>query len=175
VRCAQHIAESEVGDEFEGIVDQREVREISTRLRRFLNHELVACPGRYTRDAVMEEFLGVADVHPHLPKYYPAPKEARVQLQIMDGLWCCLDLVKGMQSHDKLAYRGALLDAAVPKVVHRQGRAIACVLHVWPENIRKASKRRSALESEGVPWNQKEHLSFHYQRGGNVLMFWTQM
>jgi hypothetical protein len=97
----------------------------------------------------MEEFLGAADVQPHLPKYYPAPNEAKVQLQIMDGFRCRLDLVKGVQSHDKLAYWEALLDAAVAGDVHRQGQAFAPVLQVRPQNVKTASERRSTLESEG--------------------------
>jgi hypothetical protein len=51
VRTVQSIAHSGITEDSQEIIDQRDIREISTRLRRFLNHELATCPRRHTRES----------------------------------------------------------------------------------------------------------------------------
>ena len=131
-------------------VDMLNVCSISGRLQNFLLHELAACPGKRSRDAVMEMYLRALAVLPYMPEYYLHLDELATQREIILNLQRQLELVKGVQSSDKLAYRGALLHAAVSGNVHRRGQALSRMLKVRGRNITKASARRASLESTGI-------------------------
>ena len=96
--------------------------------------------------------MGHPCIKPSLPTYYLPPKEAAAQQLLIDGLKTDLEGVKGVQSRDKLAWKGALLSAAVRKSsassVESQGRALARVLNTNRKNIYDAMKRRR-LREEG--------------------------
>jgi hypothetical protein len=123
---------------------------VSGRLENFLLHELAACLGKRSRDAVMEMYLKAPAVRPHMPMYYLNPDELAIQKEIISSLQRQLELVKGVQSSDILVYRGALLHAAVSGNVHRRGSALSRILKIRRRNITNASARRASLELSGV-------------------------
>jgi hypothetical protein len=116
-------------------LDARTVADVGARLRQFLMRELYCCDSRITWVAIMEEFLNADEVQAHLPEYFPAPEDAKAQFHIIQSLWDRLDTVKGVQSSEMLAYKGAVLDAVVAGDVHGKGRAMGRVLQVRSENI----------------------------------------
>jgi hypothetical protein len=77
--------------------------------------------------------LGHPCIKPSLFAYYLPPKGAAAQQLLIEGLKTDLEGVKGVQSRDKLAWKGALLSAAVRKSsadsAESQGRALARVLN----------------------------------------------
>jgi hypothetical protein len=81
-----------------------------------------------------------------LPSYYLPPKEAAAQQLLIEGLKLDLAGVKGIQSREKLAWKGILMSATVRKSAEDstkgQGRAIARVLNTNPMNVYDAMKRR---------------------------------
>ena len=73
-----------------------------------------------------------------------------MQQHIFEGLQGQLEVVKGMYFAEMLAYRGALLDAAVSKGgCTRMGDAMAHILKVRPHNIKKAAARKSRMAKCG--------------------------
>jgi hypothetical protein len=50
-----------------------------------------------------------------LPAYYLPPKEVAAQQLLIEGIKMDLHGVKGVQSRDKLAWKGALMSVAVRK------------------------------------------------------------
>jgi hypothetical protein len=96
-----------------GELDTHAVADISGRLRQFLVRELRLCDRKLTREAVMEVFLDAEEVRCHLPEYYPSAEDAKVHFQIIQSLRDRLHVVKGVQTSNMLAYKGALLDAVV--------------------------------------------------------------
>lgn len=132
------------------VVDRMEVLEISSRIEAFVDKEMYGCRGVLTRTAVMEQCLGSVLVSPHLPSYYLCPSDARVQHRIVEGLQGQLEAVKGVHSREMLAYKSAILDAAVSKGgFTRMGEAMARVLKVRPKNIIKATERRAKKLQSG--------------------------
>jgi hypothetical protein len=97
----------------DGELDSRAVADVSWRLRQFVVRELQLCHNKLTREAVMEVFLDVEEVHYHLPESYPSAEDAKVHFQIIQSLRDRLHAVKGVQTFEMLAYKGALLDAIV--------------------------------------------------------------
>jgi hypothetical protein len=92
-----------------------------------------------------------------LPAYYLPPKEAAVQQLLIEGLKTDLEGIKGVQSRDKLAWKGALQSAAVRKSsvdsAESQGRALARVLNTNRKNIYKTMKRhRFREEGSSSQW-----------------------
>jgi hypothetical protein len=128
-------------------LDARTVADVGTRLRQFLMRELRCCDSRITRVAIMEEFLNADEVRAYLPKYFPAPEDAKAQFHIIQSIRDRLDTVKGVQCSEMLVYKGAILDAVVAGDVRGKGRAMGRVLQVRPENIWAASRRHHNLES----------------------------
>jgi hypothetical protein len=61
----------------------------------------------------MERMLGHEFVFMHLPEYYWWPQEAKACAQIITNLRSELRDVKDVHSAEKLAYKGALLNAVV--------------------------------------------------------------
>jgi hypothetical protein len=118
-----------------GELDMRTVADISGSLRQFLVHELQLCDSKLTREAVMEVFLDAEEVRCHLPEHYPSAEDAKVHFQIIQSLRDRLHAVKGVQTFDMLAYKGALLDVVVEGDIRGMRRAIGRVLQVRPENI----------------------------------------
>jgi hypothetical protein len=53
--------------------------------------------------------------------------------------------MKGVQSNEKLDYRGILLDATVLGIAWKRGIALSHVLKIRPFNIYMAAKRRAIL------------------------------
>jgi hypothetical protein len=92
---ATESAQSGVADSSEEWIDRRLVGNIVRRLENFVNRELELCVGSRTRNTIMEKFLGSPCIRPHLPDYYPAPTEARVQHQIIENLKGSLHLCEG--------------------------------------------------------------------------------
>jgi hypothetical protein len=105
-------------------------------------------PGPEGQQAILERFLRHPAISPHLPSYYLPPKEASVQKLLIEGLRSDLNEVKGVQSKEKLAWKGTILSAVVRKgnkdsiVMQGQGRALAKVLNTNRRNIYFAMKRR---------------------------------
>jgi hypothetical protein len=132
------------------VVDKNKVLQIASKLEAFLNNEMFGCRGVLTRNTIMEEFLGLEFVLPHLPSYYLALVDARVQQYVVEGFQGRLEAVKGVHSREMLAYRSALLDAAVSKGgCMGMGGAMARILNVRPKNIIQASERRARLAQSG--------------------------
>jgi hypothetical protein len=96
--------------------------------------------------------LGHPCIKPSLYAYYLPPKEVAAQQLLIEGLKTDLEGVKGVQSRDKLAWKGALLSAAVRKSsadsAKSQGRALARLLNTNRKNIYEAMKRHR-LHEEG--------------------------
>jgi hypothetical protein len=113
---------------------------------------LAGCPSVRSRQKVIEKFLGHPCIKPSLPSYYLPPKEAGAQQLLIEGLKSDLAGVKGVQSREKLAWKGILMSAAIRKSAEGstegQGRAIARLLNTNPMNIYDAMKRRR-LGAEG--------------------------
>jgi hypothetical protein len=61
----------------------------------------------------MERLLENSLVYPYLLDYYRKPKGAKIMTNIVGSLRLHLQQVKGVQSSEKLAYKGALLSAIV--------------------------------------------------------------
>lgn len=164
-------------------VDRGLVRDISVRVEGFLLHELRRCPGKNTRDAVMESFLGAPNLRPHMPAFYPPPEDAKVQNEVLEGFRKQLDLVKGVQSKEMLAYRGAILDATVAGDTAGNARgkstAISRVLRIRPQNILKATERRASIDTTGsskfaLPMRRKRSNALDTQVVEIVTSWWTK-
>jgi hypothetical protein len=92
---AAETALSGAADSREEWIDRRLVGNIVRRLENFVNNELELYIGSRIHNTVMEKFLGSPCICPHLPDYYPAPTEARVQHQIIENLKGSLHLCEG--------------------------------------------------------------------------------
>ncbi len=93
--------------------------------------------------------MGNTVVKLHLPHYYLPPIETKVQYALVQGLKVELHEVKGVQSKEKLAYMGTLLNVVVSKNVILV-RALSKVLNTNPMNISyaKMSKDQSVCVSQ---------------------------
>ena len=99
----------------------------------------------------MERVLGHKLVFIHLPEYYWRPQEAKAYAQIITNLRFELRDVKDVHSAEKLAYKGALLNAVVGGGIPL-GQLSVCsrMLSTNPKNLTQASLRRQSLESKGT-------------------------
>jgi hypothetical protein len=86
---------------------KRVVQSIGPHLSRY--------PGLEGRQVVLERFLRHPVISSHLPLYYLPPKEAAAQKLLIEGLRSGLDEVKGVQSKEKLAWKGTILSVVVSK------------------------------------------------------------
>ena len=122
-----------------------QIRQLVTKIQPIL----AQCRGICRWQLLLEKFLWHHHIKPSLRAYYLSPKEAAVQL-LIEGLKTDLEGMKGVQSRDKLAWKGALLSAAVRKSsassFKSQDRALARVLYTNRKNIYKAMKRRQLRE-----------------------------
>jgi hypothetical protein len=146
---AAEIARSGGSDPREEWNDRHLVGNIVRRLERFVNAKLDLYVGSRTRTIVMEKFLGSACIRLHLPDYYPPPTKAHAQQRIIQNLKGSLDLIKGMQSSEMLAYRGTLLNAATTSDAQGDGLAMSRILKIRPEILSSAVERRASVEASG--------------------------
>jgi hypothetical protein len=114
----------------------------------FINSELGSFAFELSRQVVMEKLLGSKMIRPHLPYYYLLLVEVKVQHTLVQGLKIKLDLVKGVQSKEKLARKGVLLNFVVKKKKVRI-RALGKVFNTNPVNISANVKRRKQVEASG--------------------------
>jgi len=114
----------------------------------FINSELGSFAFELSRQVVMEKLLGSKMIRPHLPYYYLLFVEVKVQHTFVQGLKIKLDLVKGVQSKEKLARKGVLLNFVVRKKKVRI-RALGKVFNTNPVNISANVKRRKQVEAFG--------------------------
>lgn len=146
---------------------------------------LSSCPGPEGRQAVLERFLRHPSISPHLPSYYLPPKEAAAQKLLIEGLKSDLDEVKGVQSRDKLAWKGTILSAVVSKgnedssIMSGQGRALAKVLNTNRRNIYSAMKRRRECVGGGsLKWAPLQRIKkasrIEEETTAAVIQWWNQ-
>jgi hypothetical protein len=150
---AEYVDEDcEDSDEFEEGFSHHSLHYHVRKLVTAVQPVLAGCPGVRSRQKVIEKFLGHPCIKPSLPSYYLPPKEAGAQQLLIEGLKSDLAGVKGVQSREKLAWKGILMSAAIRKSAEGstegQGRAIARLLNTNPMNIYDAMKRRR-LGAEG--------------------------
>jgi hypothetical protein len=130
-----------------------QVRQLVTKAQPIL----AQCRGVRRWQLLLEKFLEHLCIKPSLPAYYLSPKEAAIQQLLIEGLKTDLEGVKGVQSRDKLAWKGAFLSAAIRKSfvdsAESQGRALVRVLNTNRKNIYKAMKRhRFCEEGSSSQW-----------------------
>ena len=146
---------------------------------------LSRCPGLEGRQVVLERFLRHPSISPHLPSYYLPPKEAAAQKLLIEGLRSDLDEVKGVQSREKLAWKGTILSAVVSKgnedstILEGQGRALAKVLNTNRQNIYSAMKRRRESVGGGsLKWAplqcSKKTTRIEEETTAAVIQWWNQ-
>jgi hypothetical protein len=111
----------------------------------FINFELQMFPSKRNRGVVMEILLSSSMFKPHFLHYYLPPIEAKVQYALVQSLKVKLEEVKGVQSKEKLAYKGTLLNATISKDVVGV-RASARVLNTIPTNITFVVQRQKEVE-----------------------------
>ena len=91
----------------------RENSRILLKICQAIVQELKECPNLAGRRDVMERVLRHCTISPFLPDYYHRPQDARARDAFIDSFKHELGLVKIANSHDLLARKLALLDAAV--------------------------------------------------------------
>jgi hypothetical protein len=124
----------------------RDINKVSLILATFVANELVGCLGPQSHLAVMEQFLNQGMIWPLLPSYYHKPEEAKVITNFIQSFTGELYLVKNPHSNNKLARKGALLDAMVGRGIQNI-RALARILNTRPNNISCALERRDSLST----------------------------
>ena len=104
------------------------------QIARFIDDELRKnCEGPKNCVAVMEHVLGNSLVFPHFLDYYLKPSDARIQAKLVCNLKSELQQVKGVHSVEKLAYKGALLNAIVAfGIDNRQASLYSWILQSNP-------------------------------------------
>ena len=129
----------------------RENSRISLRISQAIVQELKQCPNLAGRRDVMERVLRHSTVSPFLPDCYHRPQEARARDAFIDNFKNELRLVKVANSHDYLARKSALLDAAVSCGSNVRVGALSRILDTTKESISIALKRRLPEEdSQGL-------------------------
>ena len=91
----------------------RENSRISLKICQAIVQELKECPNLAGRRDVMERVLHHYTISPFLPNCYHRPQDARARDAFIDSFKHELGLVKIANSHDLLARKSALLDAAL--------------------------------------------------------------
>ena len=124
----------------------RDIDKVSLILATFVANEFVGCPHPQSHLAVMERFLNQRMIWPILPSYYCKPEEAKIITNFIQSFDGELYLIKNPHSNNKLARKGALLDAAVGSGIQNI-RAVAHILNMRLDNISCALERRDSLST----------------------------
>jgi hypothetical protein len=136
----------------EGVVEEKVARRVARRCVRFISEEMrqSRC-GLENRMVVLEYLFDDPLVYPHLPDYYFRPREAKIYAQVVNNVKKELSDVKGVQSAEKLAYRGALLNCVVgDNIGQGMVSGYSRVLSTNQRNLRRAAERRSTAISKGA-------------------------
>jgi hypothetical protein len=158
---------------------------IVKKVVQFIEPHLSRCPGPEGRQAVLDRFLRHPSISPHLPSYYLPPKEAAAQKLLIEGLRSDLNEVKGVQSREKLAWKGTILSAVVSKgnedsiITQGQGRALAKVLNTNRRNIYSAMKRRwDSVGGGSLKWAPLQRIRrttrIEEETTAAVIHWWNQ-
>ncbi len=89
----------------------------------------------------MEKLMGSDKLRPHNSHYYLPLNKAKVQYALVQGLKVELQEVKGVQSKEKLPYKGNILNAIVNKDVVGI-KTLGRILNTNPMNITHAMQRQ---------------------------------
>jgi hypothetical protein len=98
-------------EEFHTCTLNSQIRQLVTKVQPVL----AQCRGIRRWQLLLQKFLGHPCIKPSLPAYYLPPKEVAAQQLLIEGIKMDLHGVKGVQSRDKLAWKGALMSVAVRK------------------------------------------------------------
>ena len=129
----------------------RENSRISLKICQAIVQELTECPNLARRRDVMERVLRHCTISPFLPDCYHRPQDARARDAFIDSFKHELGLVKIDNSHDLLARKSALLDAAVSSGCNVRVNALSRVLDTTKQSISIAMRRRvSDVDSQGL-------------------------
>ena len=120
----------------------RENSRISLKICRAIVQGLKECPNLSGRRDIMDRVLRHCTVSPFLPDCYHRPQDARARDAFIDSFKHELALVKVANSHDLLARKSALLDAAVSSGCNVGVNALSRVLDTTKKSISIAIKRR---------------------------------
>ena len=106
----------------------RENSRISLKICQAIVQELKECPNLAGRRDVMERVLHHCTISPFLLDCYHRPQDARARDAFIDSFKHELGLVKIANSHDLLARKSALLDAAISSGCNVRVNALSRVL-----------------------------------------------
>ena len=96
------------------VVNRTKAKATSRLCARYVSRQLQeCCSGPLGRKAVLEFLFDHCLIRPHMPEFYFRPEDARICAKVVSNVRVGLDEVKGVQSAEKLAYRGALLNCVV--------------------------------------------------------------
>ena len=76
----------------------------------------------------------------HFPAHFLPPTKAKAQWLIVENVKCQLDLVKSVNSTEKLQYWGMLLDATVSGNIDSQKKTFSKVLQTQASNLKLPKK-----------------------------------
>ena len=120
----------------------REKSRISLKICQAIVQGLKECPNLFGRRDIMESVLRHYSISPFLPDCYHPPQDARARDAFIDNFKHELGLVKVANSHDLLAQKSALLDAAVSSGCNVKVNALSRVLDTTKQSISIAMRRR---------------------------------
>ena len=120
----------------------RENSRISLKICQAIVQGLKECPNLSGRRDVMDMVLRHCIISPFLPDCYHRPQDARARDAFIDSFKHELGLVKVANSHDLLARKSALLDAAVNLGCNVGVNALSRVLDTTKKSISIAMRRR---------------------------------
>ena len=106
----------------------RENSRILLKICQAIVQELKECPNLAGQRDVMERVLRHCTISPFLPNCYHRPQDARARDAFIESFKHELGLVKIANSHDLLARKSALLDAAVSSGCNIRVNALSRVL-----------------------------------------------
>ena len=129
----------------------RENSRIPLKICQAIVQELKECPNLAGRRDVMKRVLRHYTISPFLPDYYHCPQDARARDAFIDSFKHELGLVKIANSHDLLARKLALLDAAVSSGCNVRVNALSRVLDTTKQSISIAMRGRVPdFDSQGL-------------------------
>ena len=129
----------------------RENSRISLKICQAIVQELKECPNLAGQRDVMERMLHHYTIYPFLLDCYHHPQDARARDAFINSFKHELGLVKIANSHDLLAQKSALLDAAVNSGCNVQVIALSRVLDTTKQSISIAIRRRVPdVDSQGL-------------------------
>ena len=170
-------ASSEAGGEADIRLSRRALCTKVNHVIEVLESQLISCHGPTSKIQLLDALWSHPSVKLNLPDFYLPLKEAKAQMELLENLTNELDVVKGVQSKDKLVVRGALLSAAVSTKVS-DVRAIAKLLKTSIVNVKNPRYKCRALEESGssvwvAPRRRQRSDVFSEETVNAVRVWWT--